>query len=218
MSFFLLGHLAGGITAERHEKRCPLAKCRTVVSMCLLLAAAITHASEAVEADVTYDAGVYTLNVHARITAPLTKVRDMLTAYDHLERVNPAVKESWVIYAFSPLHHRVYTRIDACVAFYCKQLLQVWDVEENPDGDIMATIVPEASNFKSGQASWILREVNGKTGLHFTTVLEPSFWVPPLIGPWLIRYTLRREALESIKNLECQHIQIEQQLVEDTRS
>ena len=218
MSFLLLDHLAGGITAERHEKRCPLAKCRTVVSLCLLLAAAITHASEAVEADVTYEAGVYTLNVHARIVAPPTKVRDMLTAYDHLERVNPAVKESWVIYTFSPLHHRVHTRIDACVAFYCKQLLQVWDVEENPDGDIMATIVPEASNFKSGYARWILREVNGKTSLHFMTVLEPSFWVPPLIGPWLIRYTLRREALESIENLERPNNHIELQVTEDTHS
>lgn len=179
---------------------------------------AITHASEAVEADVTYEARIYTLNVHARIAAPLTKVRDMLTAYDHLERVNPAVKESWVIYTFGPMNHRVHTRVEACVAFFCKRLLQVWDVEEKPGGDIMATIVPEASNFKSGHASWVLREVNGKTSLHFTTALEPSFWVPPLIGPWLIRYTLRREALESIENLERPHNQIELQVTEDTRS
>jgi hypothetical protein len=95
------------------------------INMCLILAGismtAITHASDAVEADVTYDAGIYTLNVHARIAAPLTNVRDMLTAYDHLERVNPAVKESWVIYTFSPQHHRVHTRVEACVAFFCKR-------------------------------------------------------------------------------------------------
>ena len=179
---------------------------------------AITHASEGVEANVTHDSGVYTLIVRAEVAAPLTKVHGMLTAYDHLDRVNPAVKESWVIYTFSPLHHRVHTRIEACVAFFCKRLLQVWDVEEKPSGDIMATIVPEASNFKSGHASWVLREVNGKTSLHFTTALEPSFWVPPLIGPWLIRYTLRREALESIENLERSNIQIELQVTEDTRS
>ena len=192
------------------------------ISVCLLFAGmsmtAITHASEAVVANVTHDAGVYTLIVHARIAAPLTKVHGMLTAYDHLERVNPAVKESWVIYTFSPLHHRVHTRVEACVAFFCKRLLQVWDVEEKPGGDIIATIVPEASNFKSGHANWMLREVNGKTNLHFTTVLEPSFWVPPLIGPWLIRYTLRREALESIENLERQDTQIRLQVTEDTRS
>jgi len=185
---------------------CPLSICKIVVSMCLLLAgismAAITHASEAVETNVTHDAGVYMLTLNAGIDAPINNVRDMLTAYDHLERVNPAVKESSVMYTFGPRSHRVYTRIEACVAFFCKRLLQVWDVKETPGGDIMATIVPEASNFKSGHAYWILREVNGKTRLHFTTVIEPSFWVPPLIGPWLIRNTLRRESLESIENLE----------------
>jgi len=201
---------------------CPMSICKIVVSMCLLLAGismtVITHASEAVETNVTHDAGVYTLTLDAGIDAPLNNVRDMLTAYDHLERVNPAVKESSVMYTFGPRSHRVYTRIEACVAFFCKRLLQVWDVKETPGGDIMATIVPEASNFKSGHAYWILREVNGKTRLHFTTVIEPSFWVPPLIGPWLIRNTLRREALESIENLERPHIQIEFQVTEDTRS
>ena len=201
---------------------CPLSIRKIVVSMCLLLAgismAVITHASEAVETNVTHDAGVYTLTLNAKIDAPIYNVRDMLTAYDHLERVNPAVKESSVMYTFGPRSHRVYTRIEACVAFFCKRLLQVWDVKETPGGDIMATIVPEASNFKSGHAYWILREVNGKTRLHFTTVIEPSFWVPPLIGPWLIRHTLRREALESIENLERPHIQIELQVTEDTRS
>jgi len=201
---------------------CPLSICKIVVSRCLLLAgismAVITHASEAVETNVTHDAGVYTLTLNAGIDAPIDNVRDMLTAYDHLERVNPAVKESSVMYTFGPRSHRVYTRIEACVAFFCKRLLQVWDVRETPGGDIMATIVPEASNFKSGHAYWILREVNGKTYLHFTTVIEPSFWVPPLIGPWLIRHTLRREALESIENLERPHIQIELQVTEDTRS
>ena len=199
---------------------CPLSICKIVVSMCLLLAgismAVITHASEAVETNVTHDAGVYTLTLNAEIDAPINNVRDMLTAYDHLERVNPAVKESSVMYTFGPRSHRVYTRIEACVAFFCKRLLQVWDVKETPGGDIMATIVPEASNFKSGHAYWILREVNGKTRLHFTTVIEPSFWVPPLIGPWLIRHTLRREALESIENLERPHSQIELQVTEDT--
>ena len=66
----------------------------------------------------------------------------------------------------------------------------------------MATIVPEFSNFRSGYANWALREEGGGTHLLFTTQLEPSFWVPPLIGPWLIRYKLREEALQSVDNLE----------------
>jgi hypothetical protein len=154
------------------------------------------------EAEVIHESGVYTLGLEAWISAPVLNVHHMLTDYIHLERVNPAVKESTIIETYSTDHHRVHTLIEACVAFFCRKLIQVWDVEQQPDYDIVAMIVPELSNFRSGNANWVLRKENGGTRLRFTTQLEPSFWVPPLIGPWLIRYKLRKEALESVDNLE----------------
>ena len=126
----------------------------------------------------------------------------MLTDYARLERVNPAVKENTIIETYSTDHHRVHTLIEACVAFFCKKLIQVWDVKHQSDHIIVATIVPDLSNFRSGNANWVLRKESSGTRLRFTTQLEPSFWVPPLIGPWLIRYKLHKEALESIDNLE----------------
>ena len=160
------------------------------------------HAGDVMEAEVIHESGVYTLSLEAWISAPVPKVHHMLTDYTHLERVNPAVKESEIIHRSSSVHHRVRTLIEACIAFFCKRLVQVWDVEQQPDHVIVATIVPELSNFRSGYANWALRKESGGTRLRFTTQLEPSFWVPPLIGPWLIRYKLRKEALESVDNLE----------------
>ena len=154
------------------------------------------------EAKVIHKSGVYTLSLDAWIRAPMPQVHDMLTDYTHLERVNPAVKESEIIHSSSPVHHRVRTLIVACIAFFCKELIQMWDVEQQHDYVIAATIVPELSNFHSGYANWALSGENDGTRLRFTIQLEPSFWMPPLIGPWLIRYKLRKEALESVENLE----------------
>ena len=167
-----------------------------------ILVAVTTHASDALVANVSHHSGLYTLELDAWIAASVPQVHQLLTAYDHLERVNPAVKESTIIETYSPDYHRVRTLIEACVAFFCKNLIQVWDVEQQSDHVIVATIVPELSNFHSGKANWALRKDNGGTRLRFTTQLEPSFWVPPLIGPWLIRYKLRSEAVESVGNLE----------------
>ena len=160
------------------------------------------HAGDVMEVDVIHDSGVYTLSLEAWISSPVSKVHHMLTDYTHLELVNPAVKKSYIIETYNPDYHRVHTLIEACVVFFCKRLIQVWDVEHQSDHIIMATIVPELSNFRSGNANWVLREESGGTRLRFTTQLEPSFWVPPLIGPWLISYKLRKEVLESVNNLE----------------
>ncbi|MEA2079826.1 MAG: hypothetical protein U9P00_08215, partial [Pseudomonadota bacterium] len=32
--------------------------------------------------------------------------------------------------------------------------------------------------------------------------LAPDFWIPPLLGPWLIKRELRAEALQTMHNLE----------------
>ena len=175
-----------------------------IVSLLLvgILGCLPVHAGNVMEAEVIHDSGVYTLSLDAWISAPVPKVHHALTDYTHLERVNPAVKESEIIHSSSSVHHRVRTLIEACIAFFCKRLMQVWDVEQQSDHVIVATIVPELSNFRSGNANWVLRKESSGTRLRFTTQLEPSFWVPPLIGPWLIRYKLHKEALESVNNLE----------------
>jgi len=164
--------------------------------------AIMADASEVLKAKVAHQSGLYTLELDARITAPVPQVHRLLVDYNHLEQVNPAVKESMIIETYSTARHRVSSVIEACIAFFCKRLIQVWDVEQRTNGDIVASIVPEASNFHFGYAHWVLHAEDGGTRLHFTTNLEPAFWVPPLIGPWLIRYKLRQEGLESVENLE----------------
>jgi hypothetical protein len=34
------------------------------------------------------------------------------------------------------------------------------------------------------------------------SAVEPDFWIPPFIGPWLIERKLRSETLETVRNLE----------------
>ena len=38
--------------------------------------------------------------------------------------------------------------------------------------------------------------------MRFRSEIEPAFWVPPLIGPWLIQRALQAETLKSVANLE----------------
>ena len=180
----------------------PRLSTKVVLLLVGLFVASIADTGEILKAKVTHQSGCYTLELDARITALLPQVHRLLTDYDHLEQVNPAVKKSAIIETYSPAHHRVRSVIEACVAFFCKRLIQVWDVEQRGKGEIVASIVPEASNFRFGDAHWVLHEENGGTRLQFTTRLEPAFWVPPLIGPWIIRYKLRQEGLESVQNLE----------------
>ena len=42
------------------------------------------------------------------------------------------------------------------------------------------------------------------TELQFTETFEPDFWVPPVIGPWLIQRKLVSEVAETVMYIEAQ--------------
>jgi hypothetical protein len=42
--------------------------------------------------------------------------------------------------------------------------------------------------------------------LQFTDTFEPDFWVPPVIGPWLIQRKLVRELTETMAYIEQQNV------------
>ena len=72
-------------------------------------------------------------------------------------------------------------------------MTQVQDVKQHAGGMIEAVTVPALSDFRRGIYRWQLRGENAATRMRFTAVLEPDFWVPPLIGPWMIKRKLLEE-------------------------
>jgi hypothetical protein len=160
------------------------------------------YAGELVHASVKHDDKRYIVEIEMLLDAGLAHVQRLLTDYDHLTRLNSAIRESNLIYSLDEHTHRVHVVAEACVSFFCKRISQVQDVEELPGGVIIATVVPEKSDFDYAHARWKISAEGLRTRISFNTDLKPSFWVPPLIGPLLIEKKLREETLATLEGLE----------------
>ena len=99
---------------------------------------------------------------------------------------------------------RVRTVVNVCILIFCKHMVQVQDVRMPDAYTIEASMVPGAGDFRSGEARWVLQEHTGATRLHFSHVFEPDFWVPPLIGPWMIENKLVEEVEVTARYIEHQ--------------
>lgn len=167
-----------------------------------LLAAAAAHAGEVLDVAVQRFDRRYVVEIDARFGAPAERLRTLLTDYAHLGRINDSIRRSEVIETHSSQHHCVLTEADVCVAVFCKHIVQVQDVSVLPDGSILATMRPTRSDFSYGVARWDFWEEPAGTRMRFRSEIEPAFWVPPLIGPWLVQRALEAEMLKSVANLE----------------
>ena len=169
----------------------------------LALAAAPVRAAQVRSLSVHESAGVYTVDMRARLNAPPRAIYAALTDYRALPRINPAIRSVRVLPSVHGARSvRVATVLRACVWFYCKVLHQVQRMTAKPPHELKAVVLPARSDFRSGRARWTVEPCKHESCLAFHATLEPDFWVPPLIGPWLIQKKLRSEAEVTARGLE----------------
>lgn len=172
------------------------------VLLCLLLAPGPAGAGEILASSVRHEAGVYRLSVTASIDAPLATVYRSITDYDNLAAINPSIVASRAFATDDPRTHRVRSVIEVCILVFCKQVVQMQRVVQVNSRTIEAVMLPEGSDFRAGFARWEFGGDGVTTELHFSEELEPDFWVPPVIGPWLIERKLIREVTETVRYIE----------------
>ena len=167
-----------------------------------VLSAAPVGAGEVLGVNVERFDERYVVEVDARFQASADRLRELLTDFPNLHRINASIRRSEVLEVTSPQQHRVRTEARVCVAMLCRKIVQVQDVKVLPDGNLLATILPAQSDFRYGVARWDFRSEGSATRMLFRSEIEPAFWVPPLIGPWLVRQALQGEAIKTVANVE----------------
>ena len=160
------------------------------------------RAGDILSSDVTLEAGQYAVTIDAAINAPLNVVYRSITDYNNLAAINPSIEESRVLLVMSPDRHRVRSVIKVCILVFCKRVVQVQDVTRVDGRTVDAVTLPGDSDFRYGVAHWQLTPEGEATRLHFTQEFIPDFWVPPVIGPWLIQRKLVQEVTETAMYIE----------------
>jgi hypothetical protein len=173
-------------------------------AVCLLLGL-LSTAGTAARIDglaVSRDGDSYTLVLNARLSVPRDAAWRALTDYPNLHRLSEAVLQSRELPPDGAGGHLVYTFSHVCVWIFCKDLAHLQRVSEMGPGRLEADSVPEGSDFVRGFTRWVLTPRDGGTDFEFSTRLVPDFWVPPLLGPYLIQSGLRSTALDALQGLE----------------
>jgi len=160
------------------------------------------HAGEVEQLDVEQHDGIYKIIMIFTAAAPVSAVRVVLTDYAHLSALNSAIVESEVLLARNENSTRVRTRTKDCILLLCADITRIEDVAGDGAGGFRATIVPGLSDMKSGLARWRFQSRKQVTRIKFEARMEPAFWIPPLIGPLLIKHRLRTHLEETAENLE----------------
>lgn len=168
----------------------------------ILFASSTLHAENSPDIEIIEQSGKYQIKVVAVINAPASYVRQVLTDYTHIYRLNPSIIESEVLEWHDDGAVSVRTRVIGCAAYFCEELDRVEKVRRLPSGDLHAEIIPELSQFKSGQTLWSIKNHGAQSEVSYHADMVPDIFIPPVVGRFLIKKSIREEMQISFANLE----------------
>ena len=149
---------------------------------------------------ITNQSRAYYALVTFNVTASVDQVTAVLTDYEHPNRLTPDATKRQVVSRGSRIT-RVRTEIHSCVVLFCKDLMLTQDVTVAA-GAIQADIVPEESDFLSGYVRWVVTSsASGGSRIQYESVIEPDFFIPPVIGRFFIRKRLQQQIFATAENL-----------------
>ena len=137
------------------------------------------------------------------LAAPQASVFGALSDYERFAELSSRYEESRFVEPASDGTQRVYTRVEGCVLFFCRTVERYARLETEPPRLITATVEAERSDFEFGYETWEMETVTGGTRVLYTHDFDPDFWVPPVIGVWVIRRALNSDSLKAAERIEA---------------
>lgn len=176
---------------------------RAVPVLLALAVAAAAGAAEIREVRVEHRDGRYYMHSETWFDAPRLGVFDVLTDYDRFDRISSIYEETRFEAPAPDGTPRVFTKVVGCVLFFCREMTRTERLETDGPGFIRATTEAGASDFDYAVATWRLSERDGGTFVVYAIEMEPAFWVPPVIGPYVMKRKLRKGGAEAVERIEA---------------
>ena len=168
----------------------------------LFLWLAITINALAADVSVVYKNKNYHLHATFHVEASAAQVMQVLTDFDNIADLNPAIIESETQKSLDENKLRVRTVIKDCILFFCKQITRVEDIDQFENEKLEAFIVPMLSDLRSGYAVWGLTEEATSTMVDYNASMQPKFWIPPIVRSYVLTKKFKQRVIESVELLQ----------------
>jgi hypothetical protein len=168
-----------------------------------VLLVAVSASTATIETiDVDHKGRTYSLHAETLLDASPEAITAVLLDYERFGRISSVYKEYGYLDPLPDGTPVVFTRMEGCLLFYCKSMTRVERLEAASPGHIRTVTLPDRSDFKRSISEWVLKREAAGTRMIYTLEMEPDFFVPPLIGPPILKRTLRRGGGDAIDRIE----------------
>jgi len=167
-----------------------------------LLLPAFAQPAEMRSVKVEYDDGYYYLESEVWFDVGRVAIFEVFLDWDLAEEYSSIIVEAKNVGPdeFGGMGYYIHNR--GCILFFCKTALRNGSVTSERYESINAIADPENSDFEVSEETWTFRIEGDGTIVRYELKMKPDFWIPPLIGPYMMKRKLRNEGGAAIDRIE----------------
>jgi hypothetical protein len=152
--------------------------------------------------EVDYVDGRYSMESVIWFDAGVDETYEVFSDYDLSTEFSSAIVEARNLEPDAQGRPGFYIRNKGCILFFCKSVVRQGYVESQDDRLLQAFTDASLSDFRFCEESWEFAEENGGTRVRYKLLMEPDFWVPPAVGPYLVKRKLRSDGGKALSRIE----------------
>ncbi len=171
--------------------------------LAMLLAPAFAGAAELKSVTVDRVDGHYVMRSEVWFATDVEQLYEVLLDYDLSTRFSSVVVEARNVAPDEQGRPQFYSRMKACLLFFCMDFERTGYVETEANEFITATVDPEVSDFHYSKEAWHFTQDGDGTMLVYDVDIKPKFWVPPIIGPYYLKKKLKSSSSNAINRIEA---------------
>jgi len=168
-----------------------------------ILIAGTANAADLRSINVEHHKGRYSVLSEVWFDAPVAQVFEVFRQWDLSTQFSSVIAESRDIAADEDGRPGYYVRNRGCLLFFCKSFVRQGYVELKLNEELRAVANPAISDFRLSKETWTFVAEDGGTVVTYELLIEPDFWVPPGIGPYLIKRKFRSNGGDAIDRIEA---------------
>jgi hypothetical protein len=175
---------------------------RAAVLVLFVLCGAV-QAAELREVSMDKEDGVFRLRSVVWFDARQEPLYAVFLNYDLTEKFSSFVVESRNLGPDENGQRRFFIRNEGCVWFFCKSFERTGVVRHERHTYIRSTAYADQSDFETSVETWTFEAEGAGTRVVYTWQFRPTFWIPPLIGPYVLQHKLERDAIRALNRIEA---------------
>ena len=163
---------------------------------------AMAGAAEMLSVSVDKKDGMYYVVSEVWMDAAQAPVYDVFADWDIAVEFSSFIVESRDI---GPDENGVigfYINNRGCILFFCKSVIRTGVVESEPHHTLKAIANAEDSDFHVSEEIWTFRREDDGTVVRYENIMKPKFWIPPVIGPYLMKRKLAKDGGRAMDRIE----------------